>query len=144
MQQLHTTRSDSNCDCSWTTDLLLSTLCQSGIVNSRVGEGWLADCCCIKCRLPMPYEMQHLQDSRNSVQRPHAYGRLQLKLQYATWLTLRSDLGLNKGKSLRPGDCAASMLQPGASSRDSSGVAAAVAQSEQQLSCSVHGQPAHE
>lgn len=92
----------------------------------------------------MPYEMQHLQDSRNSVQLAHAYGRLQLKLEYAPkWLTLRSDLGLNKGKSLRPGDCAASMLHPGASSRDSSGVAAAVAKSGQQLSCSVHGQLAH-
>jgi hypothetical protein len=50
---------------------------------------------------------------------------------------LRSDVGLNKGNSLRPGDCAASMLHPGASSRDSSGVAAAVAQlkSNRHVSC---------
>ena len=47
--------------CRWITDLVLSALCQSRIIDCGVGEGRLADCCGIECRLPMPYQMHHLQ-----------------------------------------------------------------------------------
>jgi hypothetical protein len=47
-------------------DLLLSALRQPCIIDGGVGEGRLADCGGVERRLPVPYEVQHLQTVNHS------------------------------------------------------------------------------